>query len=179
MAGKPRAYSNDLDTTSRNSHALLPARILRCNGSSDEQPAAPQMRRLRSSSACLYANHAGRCYGGATLAYPIPVRHPKFHHGGGSGRSLCGSFSTIDPARYGIDWPRSSLWAGKDTLRDENRVVSRSHLAVTKILISMPPSSEGLQPKPRPPFNKSFTLVAEVTTLRCIVHHQVALNRSL
>ena len=131
------------------------------------------MRRLRSSSACLYANHAGRCYGGATLAYPIPVRHPKFHHGGGIGSSLCGSFSTIDPARYGIDWPRSSLWAGKETLRDENRVVSRSHLAVTKILISMPPSSERLQPKPHPPSNKSFTLVAEVTTLRCIVHHQV------
>ena len=55
------------------------------------------------------------------------------NYGGGSGSSLCGSFSTIDPARYGIDWPRSSLWAGKETLRDENRVVSRSYLAVTKI----------------------------------------------
>ena len=40
-------------------------------------------------------------------------------------------------------------------------------------LISMPPSSERLQPKPRPPSNKSFTLVAEVTTLCCLVHHQV------
>ena len=83
--GNPRAYSNDLDSTACINHVLPPARILRCNGSSDEQPAAPQMRRLRSNSACLYADHAGRCYGGATLAYPIPVRHPKFHHGGGIG----------------------------------------------------------------------------------------------
>ena len=107
--GNPRAYSNDLDSTACINHVLPPARILRCNGSSDEQPAAPQMRRLRSNSACLYADHAGRCYGGATLAYPIPVRHPKFHHGGGIGSLLCGSCSTIDPARYGIDWPRSTF----------------------------------------------------------------------
>ena len=149
--GNPGAYSNDPDSTTCN---------MPCSASSSHTTvwAAPQMSSLRSSSACLDDLHAGRCCGGATLAYPIPVRHPKFHHGGGIGSSLCGSFSTIDPARYGIDWPRSSLWAGKEILRDENIVVSRSYPAVTAFLVSTLPSSERLQPKPHPPSNKSLAL---------------------
>ena len=105
--GNPGAYSNDPDSTTCN---------MPCSASSSHTTvwAAPQMSSLRSSSACLDDLHAGRCCGGATLAYPIPVRHPKFHHGGGIGSSLRGSFSTIDPARYGIDWPRSSLWVNDD-----------------------------------------------------------------
>ena len=150
MAGKPRAYSNDLDTTSRNSHALLPARILRCNGSSDEQPAAPQMRRLRSSSACLYANHAGRCYGGATLAYPIPVRHPKFHHGGGIGEL---AMRLLFNHRSSKVWHRLASFhlSGQawKALKDENRV-SRSYLAVTR-KFSIPLPSRKIQPKSHPP----------------------------
>ena len=139
------------------------------------------MRNLRGSQSCLPTIYGlTDALRGATLAYPIPIRHPKVHHGGGIGSSLCGSFSTIDPARYGIDWPRSSLWACID-VSGETKIEFCFEVAPrgNEVFISTPPSSERLQPKPHPPPDKGLTLVvAEVTTLRYVVFRQVALYRN-
>ena len=112
------------------------------------------------------------------MAYPIAVRHPKFHHGSGIVCSLCEPLFNYRSSKV---WHRlpSFHHSGQawKALKDENKV-SRSYLAVTKEILALRSHRERYNRSHTLPPDRRFTLVVEVTTVRCIVNHQVAVNRS-
>ena len=84
------------------------------------------------------------------MAYPIAVRHPKFHHGSGIVCSRCEHLFNYRSSKVWHRLPSFHL-SGQawKALKDENRV-SRSYLAVTR-KFSIPLPSREIQPKSHPP----------------------------
>ena len=84
------------------------------------------------------------------MAYPIAVRHPKFHHGSGIVCSRCEHLFNYRSSKVWHRLPSFHL-SGQvwKALKDENRV-SRSYLAVTR-KFSIPLPSGEIQPKSHPP----------------------------
>ena len=139
------------------------------------------MKRLWTSSACLL------CYARKADAEVVP-RWPILLQ-----LDILSSITVVEScareANTVFNYRSSKVWhrlpsfhhSGQawKALKDENRVVSRSHLAVTRKILALRSHRERYNRSHTLPPDRRFTLVVEVTTLRCIVHHQVALNRSL